>query len=142
MRNVPDVALTASGVYVRAAGTDYSVGGTSCASPLWGAFTALANQEAAANGRKTVGFLNPALYALASSSDYAAAFHDIATGNNTSTGSPDEFYAVAGYDLCTGVGTPAGAALINALALTPDHLNVSLTSLISSGTAGVLDFPP
>ncbi|MCE0485230.1 MAG: S53 family serine peptidase [Methylacidiphilales bacterium] len=41
MRNVPDVALTAENVYVRADGVDYSVGGTSCAAPLWAGFTAL-----------------------------------------------------------------------------------------------------
>ncbi len=42
-------------------------------------------------------------------------FHDIATGNNFSSASPSKFPAVSGYDLCTGLGTPAGAALINAL---------------------------
>ena len=48
MRNMPDVALTAENVYVRADGVDYSVGGTSCAAPLWAGFTALINQQAVA----------------------------------------------------------------------------------------------
>ena len=51
MRNMPDVALTADNVYVRADGRDYNVGGTSCAAPLWAGFTALVNQQAAATGR-------------------------------------------------------------------------------------------
>ena len=136
MRNTPDVALTADQVYVRAAGNDNAVGGTSCASPLWAGFIALVNQEAAANGRGNVGFLNPTVYALGDSSLYASVFHDIATGNNINAGSPNQFYALPGYDLCTGLGTPSGAGLINALALAPDNLRVSFASLITSGLVG------
>ena len=40
--------------------------------------------------------------------NYTSAFHDITTGNNTSPASPTKFYAVTGYDLCTGWGTPNG----------------------------------
>ena len=40
------------------------LGGTSCAAPLWAAFTALVNQQAAASGQAPVGFLNPALYSI------------------------------------------------------------------------------
>ena len=41
-------------------------------------------------------------------------------------GSPSNlFHAVAGYDLCTGLGTPNGTTLINALAGPPDALVVS-----------------
>src|SRR5204862_8115133 len=32
-------------------------------------------------------------------------FHDITTGRNTNSASPTKFQAVAGYDLCTGLGT-------------------------------------
>jgi subtilase family serine protease len=82
------------------------LGGTSCAAPLWAAFTALVNEQGALNQRSPVGFLNPALYGLGLGSSYAATFHDITTGNNTNLSSPDKFYAVTGYDLCTGWGTP------------------------------------
>ena len=116
MRNTPDVALTADNVYVRADGMDYNVGGTSCAAPLWAGFTALVNQQAATSGKPTVGFINPAVDAIGSGVNYTSAFHDITTGNNTSPSSPTKFYAVSGYDLCTGWGTPAGQELINALA--------------------------
>jgi subtilase family serine protease len=116
MRNTPDVALTADNVYVRADGQDLDEAGTSCAAPLWAGFMALVNQQAAASGRPPVGFLNPAIYAIGSGSGYNTAFHDITTGNNTSPSSPTKFYAVSGYDLCTGWGTPAGQNLINALA--------------------------
>jgi subtilase family serine protease len=112
MRNVPDVALTASGVYAIAnKGTNAGpVGGTSCAAPLWAGFMALVNQQAAAVGKPPPGFINPAIYAIGSSP-----FHDITTGNNTNAASPGKFFAVAGYDLCTGWGTPNGSSLINAL---------------------------
>jgi len=136
MRNVPDVAMNANNVYVRAAGEDQDVGGTSCAAPLWAGFTALVNEQATLNGQNTVGFLNPALYAIGTSGNYTTAFHDITTGNNTSTSSPNNFYAVTGYDLCTGWGTPAGVALINALALPTEGLEVSGTAYAASGLGG------
>ena len=115
-RNIPDVALTADNVYVVYGGGATGVfGGTSCATPLWAAFTALLNQRAVSSGKATVGFLNPALYALANTANYTNCFHDITTGNNTWSGSPSLFYAVTNYDLCTGLGTPNGTNLINAL---------------------------
>jgi hypothetical protein len=76
----------------------------------------LVNQQAVANGRAPVGFVNPALYAIGKGTNYGACFHDITTGNNFHPGSPNRFAAVAGFDLCTGWGVPAGQPLINALA--------------------------
>ena len=126
MRNTPDVAFIADQVYVRADGIDYNVGGTSCAAPLWAGFAALVNQQAAASGQPAIGFINPAVDAIGSSANYTTAFHDITSGNNTRSGSPNKFYAVAGYDLCTGWGTPAGQNLINALA-NPEPLLITPT---------------
>jgi hypothetical protein len=135
MRNVPDVALTAANVYVYQ-GNSYSAYGTSCAAPLWAGFTALINQQAAANGYSKVGLINSAIYALASSSGYSAAFHDITAGNNTSPSSPNQFYATTNYDLCTGLGTPAGQTLINDLSAAPDGLSISFGSLLTGGKSG------
>ncbi len=133
LRNTPDVAFVADDVYVRADGLDYEVGGTSCASPLWAGFTSLMNQQAAANGLPAVGFLNPSVYKVGLGSGYAQAFHDITTGNN---GSATHFPAVAGYDLCTGWGTPNGQSLINAI-IPPDTLVITPTSgFAASGAAG------
>ena len=120
MRNIPDVALTADNVYVAYNdGSWGDFGGTSCAAPLWAAFTALVNQQSVANTGKTVGFVNPAIYAIGAASGYGADIHDTTTGNNFSSSSPAEFPAETGYDLCTGWGTPNGTALINALAGPP-----------------------
>ncbi|MGD1019943.1 MAG: PKD domain-containing protein [Verrucomicrobiia bacterium] len=116
MRNIPDVALTADNIYViYDNGQTGDFGGTSCAAPLWAAFTALVNQQAAANSQATVGFLNPAIYSIGNSSSYTNNFHDVTTGNNTNSASPAQFFAAPGYDLCTGWGTPRGQSLINAL---------------------------
>ncbi len=121
-RNVPDVSMTADQVYVTYGnGANTTVGGTSCAAPLWAGYTALINQQAALYGRPPAGFLNPALYNLAHTSLYTNYFHDIVTGNNTNLSGTNKFYAMPGYDLCTGWGTPAGQALMNALA-PPDSL--------------------
>ena len=117
-RNVPDVALTGDDVFVIADGGFQfpGVGGTSCAAPLWAGFAALANQQAVTNSHPPIGFINPALYAIAASTNYANCFHDIVTGNNEWSQSPNLFSAVPGYDLCTGLGTPNGMNLIRALA--------------------------
>lgn len=127
-RNVPDVALTGDSVYVTYGnGSAGAVGGTSCAAPLWAAFMALVNEQlVAVSGVTTnsVGFINPAVYAIGKSSLYSSCFNDTAVGNNFNSGSPTNFPAVAGYDLCTGWGTPNGTNLINAL-ISPPPLMVT-----------------
>jgi uncharacterized repeat protein (TIGR03803 family) len=136
-RNIPDVALTGDNVFVVADnGQGFSVGGTSCATALWAAFIALANEQSVAKGRPPLGFINRAIYALGLGPDYTNGFHDITTGNNTWSESPTLFYAVPGYDLCSGWGTPMGSNLVNLLA-PPDALRVSpLNGWDSSGGVG------
>ena len=112
MRNVPDVSLNAdpnTGYAVYVSGGWNVYGGTSCAAPLWAAFTSLVNQARVALQKPVLGFPNPSLYAVAKSSGYSADFHDIYTGNN-------QYYnAVTGYDDATGLGTFNGANLLLAL---------------------------
>ncbi|HZQ48434.1 MAG TPA: LamG-like jellyroll fold domain-containing protein, partial [Verrucomicrobiae bacterium] len=134
-RNLPDVALTADNVYVvYGNGSSGNFGGTSCAAPLWAAFMALVNQQAAGNGGPMAGFLNPAVYALGKGSSYTSVFHDITTGNNTGSSSPTRFYGTVGYDLCTGWGTPNGNNMINALAGPPVPTPPSITTQPQSQT--------
>jgi hypothetical protein len=137
-RNIPDVALTADNVYVTADnGGNQTVGGTSCAAPLWAALTALINQQAFSAGKLPVGFINPSIYNIGKGPGFASNFRDVTTGNNTSGNSPNEFFAVTGYDLCTGWGTPAGQALINSLSGVTNALEiVSATELNSTGPVG------
>lgn len=147
MREVPDVAMDgdpATGfrvgetVVLRGGtiGFQFSrVGGTSLSSPL---FAGLEADAAQGTGPRTLGFVNPALYALAGS----AAFHDvtdsplgpgvrIAAARNewanpaVGTGGEQTFLytfgrdggnksllrAVRGYDDVTGLGSPAAAFL-------------------------------
>lgn len=129
LRNVPDVALTADNIYViYGGGLTGDFGGTSCAAPLWAAFTAMVNQQALTEGLPTVGFINPAVYAIGLSGNYTNCFHDITTGNNTNTTVGNEYFATIGYDLCTGWGTPAGSNLINALTVPPNTLTITPNS--------------
>jgi hypothetical protein len=143
-RNIPDVALTADDIYcIYNHGTKTAVVGTSAAAPLWAGFMALVNQRAEQLGKPSVGFINPAVYALGTSDTSAQCFHDITTGNNTWSESPSAFYAVTGYDLCTGWGTPAGQPLIEALAGTEDSLEIaSDTGFAASGVVGGLFVSP
>jgi uncharacterized repeat protein (TIGR01451 family) len=146
MRNLPDVALTGDNVYViHSNGQTGAFGGTSCAAPLWAAFTALVNQQAIAGGQPPVGFLNPALYAIGKSNpNYSTIFHDITSGDNFNASSPNKFPATVGFDLCTGWGSPNGTNLINALS-TPVYFPAIVnagTTLVAEGclpTNGVID---
>ncbi|MEI9864653.1 MAG: protease pro-enzyme activation domain-containing protein [Limisphaerales bacterium] len=138
MRNIPDVALIADNIWIvfdNGVSGPYG-GGTSSAAPLWAAYTALINQQAMANGKPSVGFINPALYAIATNSaNFNACFHDITTGANTNSLSPTNYFAVAGFDLCTGLGTPNGTALIYTLGgKSPPTGYLQLTVNPSSGS--------
>jgi uncharacterized repeat protein (TIGR03803 family) len=138
-RNIPDVAALADVAIWLVAfnGEQGVIGGTSAGTPLWAGMAALANQQAAAQGKPRIGFLNPTLYAIGRSAGYASAFHDVTVGNNTNSASPTNFFAAPGYDLCTGWGTPAGSNLINALVFPPDALQIfPATALTWSGGAG------
>jgi xanthomonalisin len=111
LRNVPDVAANANtDMEICADGTCVGgYGGTSFASPMWAGFVALANQEAVAGGKPVVGFINPAVYALAGAKGYSSQFHDETSGKS------GIYNCTKSFDLVTGVGSPAGQALIDAL---------------------------
>ncbi|MEQ0564427.1 S53 family peptidase [Amycolatopsis sp. NEAU-NG30] len=145
MRAVPDVAALAdpnTGFLVGQTQafpdgsvrySEYRIGGTSLASPLFAAFVALAQQRAGS----TFGFANPRLYAKAGTS----AFHDVRqppapmavarVNYNNSVDASAGYSAPSlrsldadavltihvrdGYDDVTGIGTPNGTAFLTAL---------------------------
>jgi kumamolisin len=101
-RGVPDVAANAdpeTGYQVLVDGTRAVYGGTSAVAPLWAALVARLVQSLGS----PLGLLQPKLYASQS------AFRDVTTGNNGS------FSAKAGWDACTGLGSPNGTELLAAL---------------------------
>ncbi len=117
-RNFPDVALTADCIWITDGyGGSEIGGGTSAATPLWAGVAAMANQQAAYYRFPSLGFLNPALYTIGQGANYSLCFHDTTTGYNIQPPpcSSTQFWAVPGYDLCTGWGTPKGTNLINEL---------------------------
>lgn len=121
VRNAPDVSIVADNITVFSNGSWRGFAGTSAAAPLWAGYMALINERAAQADRPQVGFANPALWAIGRGGNCPTCFHDITTGNNFNSTNPTLYSAVAGYDLCTGWGTPTGMALINALAGYVDH---------------------
>jgi len=97
-RGVPDVCGDAdpeTGYAIVVDGSPIVVGGTSAVAPLWAGLIALLGARAG----KPVGFLNPTLYAN------PQALRDIVSGNNGA------FKAGAGWDACSGLGSPNGPAL-------------------------------
>ncbi len=124
-RNVPDVTLNADpdtgySIYYNGQWTIY--GGTSCAAPLWAAFTARVNQKRVENKKSVLGFANPFFYAIGLGSSYNADFHDITTGNNL------YYSAGTGYDNASGWGSFNGANLLHNLASVTSSLSSSQRS--------------
>ena len=113
LRNGPDVSANANFTFYTCSDQTTCLaneyGGTSFAAPMWAGYIALVNQQLAANGQSTIGFINPTIYAQNVTSSYAANFHDITSGTSGS------YSAVTGFDLVTGWGSP-NTGLINALA--------------------------
>jgi kumamolisin len=97
-RGVPDVAADAdpqTGYEVVVDGVQTVFGGTSAVAPLWAGLIARIN---ALTGRRA-GYVQPVLYPRES------AFRDITRGNNGA------YRASAGWDACTGLGSPVGARI-------------------------------
>jgi kumamolisin len=109
-RGVPDICGNAdsdTGFIIRVDGSNQVIGGTSAVSPLWAGLVAILN-----SGRvEPVGFITPKLYALKSS---ANALRDITDGDN-GVNKVTGYKAKAGWDACTGLGSPHGANLLAAL---------------------------
>ena len=111
-RGVPDVAGNAdpvTGYRIILNGAWTTIGGTSAVAPLWAGLVALVNQRLTTLGKPSVGFLHPTLYA------HPGVFRDITEGNNDIDGTLNNYPAGPGWDPCTGLGTPNGAALLPAL---------------------------
>ena len=67
LRNGPDVSANANFTFYVCADqttcTANEYGGTSFAAPMWAGYIALVNQQLVANGKSTIGFINPTIYA-------------------------------------------------------------------------------
>eukprot|EP00010_Vexillifera_abyssalis_P005086 CAMPEP_0201552036 /NCGR_PEP_ID=MMETSP0173_2-20130828/12381_1 /ASSEMBLY_ACC=CAM_ASM_000268 /TAXON_ID=218659 /ORGANISM="Vexillifera sp., Strain DIVA3 564/2" /LENGTH=568 /DNA_ID=CAMNT_0047962431 /DNA_START=1 /DNA_END=1708 /DNA_ORIENTATION=+ len=75
-RGYPDVSAPGQNVRIVDDGRTESVGGTSCSSPIFAGMISLINSERAKQGKGTLGWLNPFIYANED------AFTDITEGNN------------------------------------------------------------
>ena len=102
-------ALPASGVF-------FPVAGTSEAAPLFAGIVAVADQEAG----RSLGFLNPSLYALGSADapglvDVTAGDNSVAFSQSGRSYSVTGWTATPGFDLASGWGTVDGADLVSEL---------------------------
>jgi kumamolisin len=103
-RGVPDVAGDAdpeTGYNILVDGHQMVIGGTSAVAPLWAGLIVLLNQKL----NRRMGFVNLALYSI----DQTRGFRDITMGNNGA------YSATYGWDPVTGLGSPMGVQLCQAL---------------------------
>jgi subtilase family serine protease len=105
-----------------------AIGGTSIGAPLVSSLLATAAQ---ACGESRLGFVNPALYAMASTG-----YIDVTTGTNDLY-NVGEYSAGPGYDMASGLVSPDGAAFFAGLC--PASFSPSESSFAVSSTTGVVN---
>ncbi|KAJ7679864.1 peptidase S8/S53 domain-containing protein [Mycena rosella] len=81
-----------------------SIGGTSCASPIFASFIALVNDRLIAAGKPVLGFLNPLLYSTGK-----GGLDDVTVGSG--------WNAATGWDPISGLGTPDFPGMMEALGI-------------------------
>lgn len=99
-RGYPDLSLLAHNYLVVYAGQLYAIDGTSASTPVFTAMVARINNERLMQGKGTLGFLNPVLYARKEE-----IFEDVRQGSNRGCGVEEAFRATEGWDAVTGLGT-------------------------------------
>lgn len=104
-RGVPDIAMSATNYFMRVDGVEGAAGGTSAVAPLMAGLIARLNQAR----NKNIGFINPLLYKNPSM------LTDVTRGTNAIDQGPPGYQAGAGWDACTGLGTPDGTAMLEKL---------------------------
>ena len=92
-RACPDLSLYDAGFQIEQNGGQSTLGGTSCAAPVFSGMMSLINDALLNAGKPTLGFLNYFLY------QNQDAFLDITLGDNRG------YEAVKGYDPASGMGT-------------------------------------
>jgi subtilase family serine protease len=143
MRLVPDLSVmgdpsTGFIQYYTGAGSGFcqhscsggwgAIGGTSIGAPLVSSLIAVAAQ---ACGASRLGFVNPSLYAMASTG-----YVDVTSGNNDLY-SVGQYNAGPGYDEASGLGSPDGAAFFSGLC--PSTFSQSESSFAVTSTSGVIN---
>lgn len=111
-RGVPDVSGDAdprTGYQVIVDGQKAVFGGTSAVAPLWSSLLTLLAQKL----HKAIGYANPLFYqklvTIKSGTEIERGFDDVIEGNNGA------YKAKAGWDACTGLGSPEGSKLLSLL---------------------------
>ena len=107
-----------------------SVGGTSIGSPMVSSLIAVAAQ---ACGTARLGFINPSLYAMASTG-----FVDVTTGSNDLY-NVGEYSAGVGYDEASGLGSPNGAGFFAGLC--PPKFDATKSSFAVSSSSAPVNTP-
>ena len=105
-RAYPDVTAVGHNFYIQYIGASVLVDGTSCSAPVWGGIMSRLNAARLAQGKSSLGFVNPLFYSMFESD--ASYFNDITVGNNNCTESccGVGYSASKGWDPVTGLGSP------------------------------------
>lgn len=104
-RGLPDVSANAStfpGILLSVGQTEQISMGTSASTPLWAALLIRVNQKMTQLGLPHIGFIHPFIY----KDEFRPLFNQVVSGSN------GKYEATAGWDPCTGLGTPNGEVFL------------------------------
>ncbi|KAK4504381.1 hypothetical protein PRZ48_005297 [Zasmidium cellare] len=104
-RGYPDISAVGDNVVIFNNGLPETIGGTSASAPVFASILNRINEERIAAGKKTVGFVNPTLYA------HPEVLHNITIGSNPGCNT-NGFAVSQGWDPVTGLGTPNYPAML------------------------------
>ena len=106
-RGYPDISVAGSSYQVFLGGRQYSISGTSAATPVVAGMISLVNAARASVGRNSLGWINPTLYA-----NHQMFTNDVVEGfTNCTAGSPPlvcckhGYHSTLGWDPTTGFGS-------------------------------------
>lgn len=105
-RGYPDISAVGDNVVIFNNGLPTLIGGTSASAPVFAAILNRINEERLSAGKKTIGFVNPTLYA------HPEVLHDITVGSNPGCNTQG-FPVSQGWDPVTGLGTPNYPAMLS-----------------------------
>ena len=110
-RAIPDISAQSVYYLIIMLDIEFPVNGTSCSTPTIGAIFSLLNQLRVENNLNKLGWINPLLYKIGNNEigiNSSDSFNDCTMGFNKGCDMPSKrgFYAIPGWDIPTGFGSP------------------------------------
>lgn len=118
-RAYPDVVTCGHNLETALSGTFQSIDGTSASAPIFAGLVTMWNDARVAAGKSVLGFINPLLYSLKTSSYRDVVIADNHCGGEGDTCCSAAYKGAVGWDAVTGLGSPLWAEVTKQILALP-----------------------